>query len=238
MNICSLYRMQEYNKEIMSKSMKKEQGTPATRRGGRDNLKIARPFPASEHLRLHYNFIDISICYSYTIAAIRKPEAEFDGASLHPEVCEKLFDCNAAVKTVNLSGQKETQLTTDARIHADATLTAAMERNNAFYKEECERLFRWADDLTLSAEKELKDTKSQLREQNRQLRLATSQQDRLAVELKIKELSKKQREQRQRIFDVEDEIAVKRDTLIDQLKKWLEQKTNHEHLFTIRWKVV
>ncbi len=161
-----------------------------------------------------------------------------DGASLHPEVCEKLFDCNATVKTVNLPQQKETQLTTDSRIHADATLTAAMERNNGFYREECERLFRWADDLTLSAEKELKDTKGQLREQNRQMRLATNQQDRLAVELKIKELSKKQREQRQRIFDVEDEIAGHRDKLIDRLKKRLEQKTNYEHLFTIRWHVI
>jgi len=142
------------------------------------------------------------------------------------------------VKTVNLPGQEEMQLTTDSRIHADATLTAAMERNNTFYKEKCERLFRWADDLMLSAEKELKDTKNQLREQNRLLRLATSQQDRLAVELKVKELSKKQREQRQRIFDVEDEIAGKRDTLIDRLKARLEQKTKQEHLFTIRWKVV
>jgi hypothetical protein len=93
-------------------------------------------------------------------------------------------------------------------------------------------------DLTLSAEKELKDTKSQLREQKRQMRLATRQQDRLAVELKIKELSKKQREQRRRIFDIEDEIAGKRDTLIDRLKERIEQKTAHEHLFTVRWKVI
>lgn len=161
-----------------------------------------------------------------------------EGINLHPEVCEKLFDCDAKVRMVNLPGQKETQLTTDARIHADATLVAAMDRNNTFYQEECDRLFRWADDLILSAEKELKDTKNQLREQNRLLRLATNQQDRLDLELKIKELSRKQREQRQRIFDVEDEIAGKRDTLIDRLKKRLEQKANHEHLFTVRWKVV
>ena len=184
------------------------------------------------------------ILTKFTVKSFEKDEYllfnAFDDESvgLHPEVCEKLFDCNAAVNTVDVPGQMQEQLTTDARIHADATLTAAMERNNTFYKEECERLFRWADDLMLSAEKELKDTKNQLREQNRLLRLATSQQDRLAVELKVKELSKKQREQRQRIFDVEDEIAGKRDTLIDRLKARLEQKTKQEHLFTIRWKVV
>jgi hypothetical protein len=160
------------------------------------------------------------------------------GATIHPEVCEKLFECASVVNAVTLSEEKDKQLKTDAKIHADATITAAMERNNSFYKEECERLFRWADDLMLSAEKELKDTKNQLRELHRQLRLATNQQERFDIELKIKEMSKKQREQRQRIFDVEDEIGIKRDTLIDSLKKRLEQKTEHEHLFTIRWRVV
>jgi len=58
------------------------------------------------------------------------------------------------------------------------------------------------------------------------------------VELKVKSLGKKQREQRQKIFDVEDEIASKRDVLIDQLKERLQQKTQTEHLFTIRCNVV
>jgi len=179
-----------------------------------------------------------------TIKSFEKDEyllfnaVEDSGAVVNAEVCEKLFDCVASVKTVSLPEEKKSQLATDARIHADATITTAMERNNSFYTEECERLFRWADDLTLSAEKELKDTKMQLREQNRQLRFATNQQERLDIELKIKELAKRQREQRQRIFDVEDEIAGKRDTLIDQLKVRLKQKTENEHLFTIRWRVV
>ena len=58
------------------------------------------------------------------------------------------------------------------------------------------------------------------------------------MELKVKSLGKKQREQRQKIFDVEDEIASKRDVLIDRLKERLQQKTQTEHLFTIRWNVV
>ncbi|OPY18446.1 MAG: RNA polymerase-associated protein RapA [Syntrophus sp. PtaB.Bin075] len=160
------------------------------------------------------------------------------GKAVHPEVCEKLFDCMARVKTVTLPEEKEGQLKKDARIHAEATINAVMERSNIFYKEECDRLFRWADDLMLSAEKELKDTKNQLRELNRQLRLAINQQERLNIELKIKSLSKKQREQRRKIFDVEDEIAASRDTLIDQLRERLEQKVQAEELFKIRWCVV
>lgn len=160
------------------------------------------------------------------------------GKVIHPEVCEKLFECEAEVKQAPVASEQKIRLETDARVHAEATVTAALERNNGFYKEECDRLFRWSDDLILSAEKELKDTKSNLRELNRQHRLATSQQERLDIELKIKEMSKKQREQRQRIFDAEDEINAKRDGLIDQLKKRLEQRTDTEQLFIIRWKVV
>ncbi len=184
------------------------------------------------------------IVTKFTIESFEKDEYllfnAFDdnGEALHPEVCEKLFDCMATVEDITIPDETKRQLEIDSDIHAQAALTAAMERNNGFYREECERLFRWADDLVLSAEKELKDTKNQLRELNRQLRLAINHQERLDLELKIKSLSKKQREQRQKIFDVEDDIAQKRDTLIDNLKARLKQKTQAEHLFMIRWQVV
>ena len=67
--------------------------------------------------------------------------------------------------------------------------------------------------------------------------LFRSQQERLGTELKIRDLSRKQREQRQHIYDVEDEIAIKWDALIDQLRKRLAQKTESEHLFSIKWQV-
>ena len=160
------------------------------------------------------------------------------GMPIHAEVCEKLFDCESTVKQIQIPEEIKSQLENDAKIHASATMETALERNNHFFREECDRLFRWSDDLLLSAEKELKDTKLQLREINRQLRLSTNHQERLEIELKVKETSKKQREQRQRIFDVEDEINQKRDILIDQLKAKLTQKTQHETLFIIKWSVV
>jgi hypothetical protein len=51
-------------------------------------------------------------------------------------------------------------------------------------------------------------------------------------------VEKKKRRQRQRIFDVEDEIMEKRDTLINALEKRIQQRTESEPLFTIRWTVV
>ncbi|MFQ5456286.1 MAG: hypothetical protein ACE5EA_08810, partial [Nitrospirota bacterium] len=65
-----------------------------------------------------------------------------------------------------------------------------------------------------------------------------SMQEKHDIEVKIKETEKIQRRQRQRIFDIEDEIEEKRDILIERLKKKMEQKTDSETLFMIRWKVI
>jgi len=55
--------------------------------------------------------------------------------------------------------------------------------------------------------------------------------------VQVKELEQKKRRLRQRIFDVEDDIADKRDELIDALERRLAQRTQSERLFTIRWRV-
>ena len=67
---------------------------------------------------------------------------------------------------------------------------------------------------------------------------ATTTDEQHRLQLKVRELERKQRRQRQRIFDVEDKILERRDRLIDQLGRRMRQRTNEEALFTIRWRVV
>ena len=94
------------------------------------------------------------------------------------------------------------------------------------------------EDMVLAAEKELADTKAQIKAVNRQTRLATTIDEQHALQNKIRDLEKIQRSQRQQIFNVEDEIKGKRDLLIERLEKRLSQHTSSEHLFSIRWQVV
>ena len=49
---------------------------------------------------------------------------------------------------------------------------------------------------------------------------------------------RKQRRQRQQIFEIEDQISEKRDKLIDGLQRRMSQKTKTTPLFTIQWRVV
>jgi ERCC4-related helicase len=130
---------------------------------------------------------------------------------VHPEVCTKMFECLAEEIPITIPKDIEKKLLKDAKCYIDGTIDKVMERNNVHYQEECERLFRWSEDLTLSAEKDLKDTKNRLKMLNRQMRQSSSMQEKYELQTKIKKLAGIQRKQRQKIFDVEDEIEEKRD---------------------------
>jgi predicted nucleic acid-binding Zn-ribbon protein len=92
--------------------------------------------------------------------------------------------------------------------------------------------------MVMAAEKELKDTKEQIKALARQARLAPTVDEQHQIQKKITDLEKKKRRQRQKIFEIEDEIIEKRDTLIEKLEKRMQQKTSVKDLFTIRWQVV
>lgn len=124
------------------------------------------------------------------------------------------------------------------RRHSEATLNQSLDANNQFFNEERDRLEKWADDMVLAAEKELKDTKELIKALNRQARQAPTVDEQHQLQAKIRDAEKKQRRLRQQVFDVEDEILDKRNLLIEKLEKQMSQRTSQEGLFTIRWQVV
>ena len=161
------------------------------------------------------------------------------GRSLDQETCQKLFHLTAQVaEASDLPPELTDRLKKEAGRHAEATITHSLEGNNTLFNEERERLEKWADDMVVAAEKDLSDTKGQIKAVRRQSRLATTLDEQNELQQKLRDLEKKQRKQRQQIFEIEDEIAEKRDTLIDGLQKRMTQKTHSTHLFTIQWEVV
>ena len=121
--------------------------------------------------------------------------------------------------------------------HAQATVSRSLEQNNTYFNAAREKLERWADDMVLSAEKALLDTKEQIKALRRQARQADTLAGQHEIQEKIRKLERQQRRQRQEIFKVEDEIIEKRDQLIDSLERRLAQRIETETLFTIRWAV-
>ena len=162
-----------------------------------------------------------------------------NGKSLDQETCQKLFQCAGHVSACDdVPADLAERLRKESGRHAEATIATSLEGNNRLFNEERERLEKWADDMIVAAEKDLTDTKAQIKAIRRQSRVATTLDEQNELQQKLRDLEKKQRKQRQQIFEIEDEIAGKRDTLIDGLQQRMTQKTHSSHLFTIQWEVV
>ncbi|MCG2740638.1 MAG: SNF2-related protein [Syntrophaceae bacterium] len=161
------------------------------------------------------------------------------GLAINPETCEKIFHCRGTVEGgVHLPSDTDARLAAEAERHVRATINKSLERNHRHYHEARDQLEKWAEDMIVASEKELQDAKEQIKVLNRQARQAVTVQEQHELQEKIREAETKKRRLRQKIFDVEDEITIKRDRLIDALEKRMQQRTSCERLFVLRWSVV
>ena len=162
-----------------------------------------------------------------------------DGRSLDAEVCEKMFSIGASViHPIMVPDGISARLDAGADRIEQATLNQSAEASGKHFAQAREKLEQWAEDKIYAAERALKDTKEQIKAMRRQTRDAATIEEEHETQKKLQELERKQRKQRQEIFDVEDEIADRRDSMIDALQKRMQQHTTSEVLFTIRWSVI
>lgn len=110
-------------------------------------------------------------------------------------------------------------------------------RNKQFINDESLKIERWADDQTSLVEQELKDLKKLIKEKDRAFRAETEDSRRLELQKEIQSLQKQQRQKRQELFIVEDEIIEQRDRLIEKLNFALDAMMTKEKLFTINWEI-
>lgn len=162
-----------------------------------------------------------------------------EGKNLDQETCNRLFTINGRSNgPIEIPLSIKERLTAEAERHAAATMVRALETSNRHFNEVRDQLDKWAEDMVLAAEKALSDTKAQIKAAQREARLATTLAEQERLQTKVRDLERKQRKQRQEIFDIEDEIVAKRNALVDKLQKRMQQKTSTTPLFSIRWKVI
>ena len=161
-----------------------------------------------------------------------------DGQTLDQETCEKLFSVQAVGKPTRVGDNPPQRLAANATRLAQARIAELLEANQRLFNEEREKLEKWADDKLLAAEQGLRDTKAHIALLKRDARKATTLEAQSAIQNGLRELERRQRRQRQDIFAVEDEITERRDALIEQLERRLQQHTESRTLFTLRFRVV
>lgn len=161
-----------------------------------------------------------------------------DGRPLDQETCEKLFAVQAAGKPSAANGTPPAALEANVGRQVQGRIAELLESNQRLFNEERDKLEKWADDKLLAAEEDLRETKARIAQLKRDARKAATLEEQSAIQNELRELERGQRRQRQEIFSVEDAIVERRDALIDQLEKRIQQHTETDKLFTLRFRVV
>ncbi|MDW8850116.1 SNF2-related protein [Flavobacterium sp. MMLR14_040] len=111
-------------------------------------------------------------------------------------------------------------------------------RNRDFFDIEMDKLDQWADDMKISLEKEIRDLDAEIKLRKSESKKMLNLEAKVKSQRQIKELEKKRSEKRQTLFSAQDDIDDKKETLLSDIEKRLNQKIKQEELFTIKWKMI
>ena len=127
----------------------------------------------------------------------------------------------------------------DQEINRQKTLilSALETRNLASFTQETDKLDTWADDLKISLEREIKDLDRKIKETRTMSKGAATLADKLAAQKDQRDLEAMRDRKRRELFDRQDEIQARRDSLIDDLEKQLKQKITATQLFAVKWEI-
>ena len=109
------------------------------------------------------------------------------------------------------------------------------ERNSKHFDEEVTKLDRWAEDLKLGLEQEVKELDRSIRDARRQSGAAVRLEEKLEAQKTIKALEASRNNKRRELFAAQDGIDARRDELISGIEQQMQQRHEITPLFTVRW---
>jgi hypothetical protein len=157
-----------------------------------------------------------------------------DGQVLEEDAARKLLSLPGQVR--DLSGT-----TTPSRLdemtqqQLRAIQQQIAERNATFFEAEAKNLDGWAEDLKVVLEREIKEFDRQIKEAKRAATAALTLEEKLEGQKQVKALENQRNQKRRSLFEAQDEVDRQRDELIALIEGKLEQKSELQCLFTIRW---
>ncbi len=161
-----------------------------------------------------------------------------EGRSIDQETCEKLFEVDGRVLgSASLSENDDAALGREVEV-AKATLLAKIaDRNSKYFDEEIDKLERWAEDLKAGLEQELKDLDAEIKSTKKEAKLQPELDAKLALHRKAKALEADRSRKRRVLYDAQDEIDRRKESLITDVEARLKKEESVERLFSIRWTV-
>jgi len=160
------------------------------------------------------------------------------GETIDDDQCRRLFDLNAtAGESIDPAAQVEALEGAVAARRA-LVLEHLASRNGEWFDAEMDKLDRWAEDRRTSLKAELTEIDETLKVQRKAARQAPTLPEKLERQREMRKLEAK-RDEVWRAFDAASrDLDRQKDTVLDEIARRLEQQTEDETLFTIRWKLV
>jgi superfamily II DNA or RNA helicase len=159
-----------------------------------------------------------------------------DGAVLEETQCRRLFDLaatnSAACEIPNDIATRLDDLLSRRRHELLDDLTS---RNSRWFDIEIDKLDRWAEDRRATLKAELDELDLKIRETKKAARLAPNLPEKLEQQRTLRQLESKRTEAWKAFDQASRNIEQQKDELLDEISRRLQQETQQETLFTIRW---
>jgi adenine-specific DNA-methyltransferase len=118
-----------------------------------------------------------------------------------------------------------------------AVLAEIGERNSRFFEDEIDKLEHWAEDLKDGLEQELKELDTGIKTLKKQAKMQPDLEAKLALHRQAKELEAQRSQKRRALYDAQDDIDRRKESLISEVEARLQQSVQEETLLTIRWQI-
>lgn len=152
------------------------------------------------------------------------------------EIAAKFFTLeHVQNKDFSLEFSIKDNLQNQMLIEQKRCLSEAQLRNREYYNEEIEKLEKWADDMKLSLEKEIKDLEGVIKLKKAESRKVVDLSHKLKLQRDIKDLEKKRNEKRRHLFEAQDQIDQRKENLLNEIESRLQQKVELFDLFILKW---
>lgn len=161
-----------------------------------------------------------------------------DGHMIDHDICRKFFDVDAMVgEEASPSDSIEPILQGHFEKRKGTIVEETATRNREYFESEMEKLELWAEDLKEGLEREIKEIDRDIRALKKEARQAPDLEGKVALHRQVKDHERKRNAKRRTLFEAQDEVDIRKETLIGEIEGRLEQRVEEKELFTIRWKI-
>lgn len=161
------------------------------------------------------------------------------GEALDHDSCRRLFDipgeevgsasCDPVIRS-----RCEAQITGEVQRIA----THLAEKNGIWFDAEIDKLDRWAEDQRRSLKADLEDLDAKIKDTKKEARIAPNLPTKLDLQRQIRQLEAKRKDAWRQYDEGFRDVERRKDGLLDDISQRLNQRTEQEELFMIRWQLV